>query len=69
MSMSASAGWQHEKMSSSRSSGNVAVSSIVSSGGRECFLGVVFGEFDVAEPADERGQNTAPVLAEDLLKH
>ena len=29
----------------------------------------VFGQLDVAEIADERGQNTAPLIAEDLLKH
>jgi hypothetical protein len=35
---------------------------------RERFLRGFLGEIEVAEKADQRGQNTAPLLAEDLLE-
>jgi hypothetical protein len=38
-------------------------------GGGERILRGVFGQLDLAEKADERGQDTAPLVAEDLLKH
>jgi hypothetical protein len=37
-------------------------------GGGECLLGGLLGEVEVAEEADQRGQDPAPLLAEDLIQ-
>jgi hypothetical protein len=37
-------------------------------GDRERFLGGLLGEFEVAEEADQVGEDAAPLLAEDLLE-
>jgi hypothetical protein len=106
---SASAGWQHVKTSSSRSSGIVlqgflrveqadlrregavaadAVDRAIArsrhqpcaraggrpiagpalGGGRERLLGGFLGEAEVAEKADQHGEDAAPLVAEDLLE-
>jgi len=35
---------------------------------RECLLGSFLGEVEVAEEADQGGENAAPLVAEDLLE-
>jgi hypothetical protein len=37
-------------------------------GDRECLLGGLLGEVEVAEEADQRGEDAAPLFAEDLLE-
>jgi hypothetical protein len=37
-------------------------------GDRECLLGGFFGEVEVAEEADQGGEDAAPLVAEDLIE-